>query len=124
LLYRTVAPAVTQVQRSVDGGLTYGPARTAGAIGQVGAVDVDQRDGTVYLAGSTGQVCTGVPSPVPRAAHLHLYQAASDPNGVAHLFFIVKVAQDGTVYVAWSNDHDIFLAHSTDRARPGACRCG
>jgi len=29
-------------------------------------------------------------------------QVASDPAGVAHIFFIVKVAPDGTVYVAYS----------------------
>jgi hypothetical protein len=118
LLYRTVAPAVTQIQRSNDGGLTYGPARTAGAIGQVGSIDVDQRDGTVYIAGSTGKVCAGVPSIVGGEPLTYTCtQAASDPGGVAHLFFIVKVAPDGTVYVAYSNDHDIFLAHSTDKGQ-------
>src|SRR6267142_621421 len=118
LLYRTAAPAVTQVQRSIDGGLTYGPFRTAGAIGQVGAIDVDQRAGTVSLAGSTGQVCTGVPSAITGEPTTYTCtQAASDPNGVAHLFFIVKVGPDGTVYVAWSNDRDIFLAHSTDKGQ-------
>ena len=118
LLYRTLEPAVTQIQRSNDGGLTYGPARTAGAIGQVGSVDVDQRDGTVYIAGSTGQVCAGVPSVLGGEPLTYTCaQAASDPGGVAHLFFIVKVAPDGTVYVAYSNDHDVFLAHSTDKGR-------
>src|SRR6267143_2098505 len=118
LLYRTVAPAVTQIQRSNDGGLTYGPARTAGAIGQVGAIDVDQRDGTVYIAGSTGKVCAGVPSNVGGEPLTYTCtQAASDPAGVAHIFFIVKVAPDGTVYVAYSNDHDVFLAHSTDKGQ-------
>src|SRR6267378_2426675 len=91
LLYRTVAPAVTQIQRSIDGGLTYGLAATAGAIGQVGAIDVDQLDGTVYVAGSTGKVCTGVPSALTGELIFRpCTQAASDPNGVAHLFFIVK----------------------------------
>src|SRR4029078_1113082 len=36
LLYRTVAPTITQIQRSTDGGFSYGPAVTAGLIGQVG----------------------------------------------------------------------------------------
>src|SRR3984893_5258339 len=48
LFYRTVAPAVSQIQRSDDGGLTYGPAHTAGAIGQAGYIDVHQPTGTVY----------------------------------------------------------------------------
>jgi hypothetical protein len=46
-------------------------------------------------------------------------QAASDPNGVAHLFFVTKVADDGTpngtAYVCYSNDTDILLKHSTDK---------
>jgi hypothetical protein len=116
LLYRTFNPAVTQIQRSIDGGLTYGPAATAGAIGQVGGIDVDQNDGTVYVSGSLGQVCVGIPlaaglAPVTYTCHT----AASDPGGVAHLFFPVKVGADGTAYVAYSNDHAIYLAHSADK---------
>jgi uncharacterized repeat protein (TIGR01451 family) len=118
LLYRTVAPAVTQIQRSTDGGLTYGPAQTAGAIGQVGYIDVHQPTGTVYLSGSSGRVChstltllDGTPS------GYECHQAAS--GSVANIFFVVKVAEDGTpngtVYVAYSDAHDIFLAHSLDK---------
>ncbi|HEX9968723.1 MAG TPA: hypothetical protein VGB03_01185, partial [Acidimicrobiales bacterium] len=122
MLYRTVAPTVSQVIRSTDGGLTYtGPSKTAGTIGQVGYIDVHQKTGTVYVSGSTGQVChSTVNLPVTgEAAFYECTQAATDPNGVAHIFFPVKVADDGTpngtVYVAYSNDHDIFLVHSTDR---------
>src|ERR1700687_4993072 len=116
LLYRTAAPAVTQIQRSIDGGLTYGPAATAGLIGQVGAIDVDQKDGTVYISGSTGQVCTGIPVAAGQGpATYTCNKAASDPNGVAHIFFIVRVAADGTVYVAYSNEKNIYLAHSADK---------
>lgn len=116
LFYRTLAPALSQIQRSNDGGFTYGPAATAGFIGQAGGVSVDQNDGTVYVAGSSGNVCTGIPpmaglAPVTYTCH----QAASDPNGVAHLFFLVKAARDGTVYVAYSNDSHIFLANSVDK---------
>ena len=120
LLYRTVAPALTQIQRSEDGGLTYGPAVTAGLIGQVGSIDVHQATGTVYVSGSSGQVCVGTP-PAPGLAPVtyQCHQAASDPNGVDHIFFVVKVADDGTpngtAYVAYSNDKDIFLAHSSDK---------
>jgi hypothetical protein len=120
LLYRTLAPAVTQIQRSTDGGLTFGPAQTAGAIGQVGYIDVHQKTGTVYISGSTGQVChSTVVLPTGEAAVYQCVQAATDPSGVGHLFFPVKVADDGTpngtVYVPYSNGHDIFLVHSTDR---------
>ena len=120
LLYRTLAPAVTQIQRSTDGGLTFGPAQTAGAIGQVGYIDVHQKTGTVYISGSTGQVChSTVTLPTGEAAVYQCVQAATDPSGVGHLFFPVKVADDGTpngtVYVAYSNGHDIFLVNSTDK---------
>jgi uncharacterized repeat protein (TIGR01451 family) len=118
LLYRTVAPAVTQIQRSDDGGLTYGPAVTAGAIGQVGYIDVHQKTGTVYVSGSTGQVCTGIPaSPTATPLTYTCHQVAT--GSVNNIFFPVKVADDGTadgtVYVAYSDTHDIYLAHSFDR---------
>ncbi|MGH8496069.1 MAG: post-COAP-1 domain-containing protein [Gammaproteobacteria bacterium] len=116
LLYRTLVPAVTMIQRSNDGGLTYGPATTAGAIGQVGQIDVDQNDGSVYISGSSGQVCVGTPAaPELPPATYTCNQAAEDPNGVAHIFFVVKVADDGTAYVVYSNDKDIFIAHSFDK---------
>jgi hypothetical protein len=120
LLYRTLAPAVTMIQRSIDGGLTYGPARTAGAIGQVGSIDVHQASGTVYISGSTGQVCVGTPLlPGSEPLTYTCSQAADDPSGVANIFFVVKVADDGTpngtAYVTYSNGKEIFLAHSSDK---------
>jgi len=124
IFYRTAEPAVSMIQRSNDGGLTYGPAKTAGAIGQAGSIDVHQASGTVYISGSTGQVCVGTPPPFPAPIGSEpltytCNRAASDPYGVAHLFFSVKVADDGTpfgtAYVAYSNTHSIFLVHSTDK---------
>ena len=61
LFYRTLEPAISQIQRSIDGGLTYGNAATAGAVGQAGAIAVDQNDGTVYVSGSNGSVSVGIP---------------------------------------------------------------
>ncbi|HET6654799.1 MAG TPA: hypothetical protein VFH57_01010 [Gammaproteobacteria bacterium] len=122
LFYRTLEPAVSMVQRSIDGGLSFGPATTAGTIGQAGYIDVNQDNGDVYISGSTGQVCVGVP-PAPDVAPITYTcnQAASDPNGVAHIFFPVKIAEDGTkygtAYVAYSNDKDIFLVSSQDRGQ-------
>jgi uncharacterized repeat protein (TIGR01451 family) len=121
LLYRTVAPAFTQIQRSDDGGLTYGPAATAGAIGQVGYIDVHQPTGTVYVSGSSGQVCTGTPPAAglaPTTLDYVCHQAAPTA-GAANIFIPVKVAEDGTadgtVYVAYSDGHDIFLVHSSNK---------
>ena len=118
LFYRTLAPAVSQIQRSDDGGLTFGPATSAGAIGQAGYIDVHQKTGTVYISGSSGQVCHGDP-PAPGLAPLTYTCVQAATGEVAHLFFVVKVADDGTpngtVYVAYSDDHDIYLRHSTDK---------
>jgi hypothetical protein len=122
LLYRTVAPAIAQVQRSDDGGFTYGPSVSAGLIGQVGCIDVHQATGTVYASGSSGSVAIGTPSvpgQAPTAADYTIRLAASDPGGVSNLFFVVKVADDGTpngtAYVVYSNGTHIFLKSSTDK---------
>ena len=120
--YRTLAPAVTQVQRSDDGGLTYGPAVTAGNTTQVGPMDVHQATGVVYAGTSQGTVAVGVPpaAGLPPVSYT-VHPAATDPKGVAHLFFVTKVADDGTpngtVYVCYSNDTDILLKHSTDQGK-------
>ena len=122
LLYRTVAPAVAQVQRSDDGGFTYGPTAAVGTIGQVGCLDVHQATGTVYASGSTGNVAVGTPSipgAAPLAADYIIRQAATDPRGVAHIFFVTKVADDGTpngtLYVVYSNQEKILLKSSKDK---------
>ncbi|MDQ6807878.1 MAG: hypothetical protein M3Z64_00395 [Verrucomicrobiota bacterium] len=122
LLYRTLEPAVTQIQRSDDGGFTYGAASTAGAIGQTGPVDVFQKDGTVYAPGSTGAIAVGMPTTpkgTPLSTDYVVRQAATDPNGVAHLFFVTKIADDGTtngtLYACYSNDTDILLKSSKDK---------
>ncbi len=154
MLYRTLEPAITQIQRSDDGGLTYGVASTTGLtgsdvasvgmIGQTGGIDVDPTDGAVFVSGSNGVVGVGIPekNPVTHQAILDpvtntpaapvrysVYQAATDPNGVAHLFFQVAVAKDsgngagkngkpyGTVYCLYSNDRGIFLENSLTRGK-------
>lgn len=118
LLYRTLDPAITQIQRSTDGGLTFGPAQTAGQIGQVGSCDVDQNDGTVYVSGSSGAVAVGVPaSPGAEPTNYNVYQVANNGFGVANIFVVVRVAADGTAYVAFSNGYDVFLKHSKDKGK-------
>jgi hypothetical protein len=122
LLYRTLAPAVTQIQRSNDGGFSFGAASTVGSIGQVGPIDVHQATGTVFAPGSTGVMGVGQPSTPtgePLSTDYKVRTAADDPNGVAHIFFVTKVADDGTakgtVYACYSNDKDIFLKSSKDQ---------
>jgi hypothetical protein len=118
MLYRTFGGAVSQIQKSTDGGVTYGPTRTVGLIGQVGAITIDQNDGTVYVSGSTGRVGVGLRNAVAgEPLTYQSYQACTDPNGVAHLFFVIKCASNGTVYGAYSNDKDVFLIYSKDHAQ-------
>jgi hypothetical protein len=118
IIYRTLAPAVTQIQRSTDGGFSFGPARTAGPIGQVGTVDVHKATGTVYVSGSTGQVCVGDPDPITGEPLTYTCKQTGVSNG-ANLFFVVKVADDGTpngtLYVNYSDGTNIFLKYSTDK---------
>jgi hypothetical protein len=114
LLYRTFQPAVTQIQHSSDGGLTWGPARTAGPIGQVGSCDVDQHDGTVYVTGSDGKIAVGIPDPLTHEpTTFTVYQPVSGGN--ANLFLVCKVADDGTVYLCYSDGHTVNLAYSRDK---------
>jgi hypothetical protein len=127
MFYRTAEPAISQIQRSDDGGFSYGPTATAGAIGQTGCVDVHQATSVVYGSGASGLVAVGIPSiagQAPTTADYKTYQAATDPNGLDHKFFEVKVADDGTpkgtVYVCYSNDTDIFIKHSTDQGKTWA----
>ncbi len=114
LLYRTVAPTIALVQRSDDGGLTYGPATPVGTIGQVGGLDVDQNDGTVYASGSTGVVAVGIP-PAPGLQPLSYTVHNVAGAGRANLFFTVKVAKDGTVYVCYSDGKQVYVKYSKDK---------
>jgi hypothetical protein len=133
LLYRTLAPTIAMVQRSDDGGFTYGPATVVGTIGQVGYLDVHQASGAVYVSGDTGQVCVGRPSAPNTAPSSYTCTQVSETNeNAGNIFFVVKVADDGrkwlnpatgqqeevgTAYVAYSNGFKTFLRHSIDGGR-------
>ena len=112
------------VNRSDDGGLTYGPAIVAAIGGNTtGNIDVDQRDGTVYFchqgpgaANNEVRVAVGQPMSLalPPVAYT-VHTAATGRKDVAGLFPVCKVASDGTVYVAYSDGGDgIFINHSRD----------
>ncbi len=114
LIYRTLEPAIALVQRSNDGGFSYGPAREVGTIGQVGGVSVDQNDGTVYIAGGNGIIAVGTPaSPGAEPLTYTLHNVVSAGN--AHLFFTVKAAKDGTVYVCYSDGRNVYIRWSKDK---------
>jgi hypothetical protein len=119
------------INRSDDGGLTYGPAVIAAIGGNTtGNIDVDQRDGTVYFChqgdGTLGnkQVRVAVGQPISLAvppAIYNTYVAATGTNQIANLFPVCKVASDGTVYVAYSDGGaGIYIAHSVDHGKTWA----
>jgi hypothetical protein len=115
------------VNRSDDGGLTYGPAVVAAVGGNTtGNIDVDQRDGTVYFChqgdgAGANQVRVAVGQPVSLAVAPLTYTvhvAATGQKSIAALFPVCKVATDGTVYVAYSDGGDnIFINHSLDQGK-------
>ncbi|MGH9873409.1 MAG: PKD domain-containing protein, partial [Pyrinomonadaceae bacterium] len=114
LLYRSLEPVIAWVQRSNDGGLTYGAAREVGTIGQVGGISVDQNDGTVYISGKNGVVAVGAPqAPGMEPLTYTIHEVADSNNG--HIFFTVKAAQDGTVYACYSDGTKVFVKYSRDK---------
>jgi hypothetical protein len=114
LFYRTFQPAVSIVQRSEDGGYTWGPPRTAGQIGQAGDIAIDQNDGTVYITGSDGKIAVGIPNTFTGEPTTYtVHQVA--PGGSANLFIVCKVAPNGTVYVCYSDGFNIYLTYSLNK---------
>src|SRR6266850_3836764 len=119
LEYRNFGAGIVFVQQSIDGGLTYGPATVVGTMSQTGALDVDQRDGTVYISGNDGQLAVGVP-PAPGLPPLTytLYQPIPTTVDPANIFVAMRVANTGatpnTVYLCYSDGNDIFLISSSD----------
>jgi len=118
-----VATSKFYINRSDDGGFTYGPAVLAALGGNTtGNIAVDQGDGTVYFCyqgtdANQVMVTAGHP-PLPGVAPIQYatHVAATGTSGtIAALFPCVKVAKDGTVYVAYSDGgNGIFIAHSRD----------
>ena len=76
-------------------------------------------DQVVWVSGSSGQVCVGTPPLLGQAPLTYDCHLAAPEGGVANIFFVVKVADDGTpngtAYVVYSDGKDIFLRHSTDK---------
>lgn len=132
LAYRQLAGLQATVEfyvnRSDDGGLTYGPAVVAAVGGNItGNIDVDQRDGTVYFChqgpGTEGnkevRVAIGHPPNLDLPPAIYETRvAARGRNSIGFLFPVCKVADDGTVYVAYSDGgNSIHIAHSLDQGR-------
>jgi hypothetical protein len=124
-----IATSKYYVNRSDDGGLTYGPPVVAAIGGNTtGNIDIDQRDGTVYFCRQgvqANQVMVAVGEPISLAVAPATYTdhlaATGQGNSIAALFPVCKVASDGTVYVAYSDGGaGIFITHSFDRGRTWA----
>ena len=115
------------VNRSDDGGLTYGPAIVAAVGGNTtGNIDVDQRDGTVYFChqgpspdDNQVRVAIGQPPSLSVAPLVYTVSvAATGRKPIAALFPVCKVASDGTLYVAYSDGGDgIFVNYSLDHGK-------
>ena len=113
--YRNFVEGIAFVQRSSDGGLTYGPAVVVGNLPQTGALDVDRTTGIVYISGNNGDVAIGVPaSPSAEPSSYSIHHAI--PSGVdsANIFFPIRVGGDGTLYGSYSDGKNIFLVSSAD----------
>ena len=124
LFYRTYAfdqgdTGEVFVHRSEDSGGSFdAPRNTNVAIGRPGRLDVDQTNGVIYGAGSTGNVLLGIPSNGTAAPDAYtLYPAVTDPHGVGHALFTTKVAADGVIYGVFSNGQDVFLVSSPDQGQ-------
>ena len=114
--YRAPIPATGLfVQRSVDHGVTYPVVSLVSASGTTpGYIDVDHNSGAVYVSHMSVSAVF-VSRSLDGGVTWQTF-TANNSTGHRHLFDPVKVGDDGTVYVAWSDNSVIWLAHSTDRA--------
>ncbi len=114
LVYRAPIPATGLfIARSDDNGMTYPVTGVVNPSGTTpGYLDVDQASGRVYVSHqSSAALMVGSSSDNGLT-----WRNNTVDNSTQHgtLFDPVKVGADGTVYAAWSDGKNIFLAHSTD----------
>ncbi len=115
-MYRAPIPATgLWVQKSTDHGVNWGaPSLVSPTGSSPGYIDVDHANGNVYVSHSSSSALF-----VSRSTNGGLdWSTVTVDNSTAHgsLFDPVKVGEDGTVYVTWSDERDVYLAHSTDHA--------
>lgn len=123
LLYRAPIPATGLfVATSVDGGLTFPITSAVNPSGTTpGYISVDQNSSAVYVAHSNSSALFVSRGQFDRTNPLApmIFSSATVDNTTSHrhLFDVVKVGRDGTVYALWSDDHNIFLSYSIDQGR-------
>ncbi|HXG38138.1 MAG TPA: S8 family serine peptidase [Bacteroidota bacterium] len=122
------------VSTSIDHGRTWSPRSIVrlGANSTPGYLDVDRRPigsgpgaGNIYYShqnANTMFVSVAEPSPIPGVSPTGgplTFQTfvVDNTTGHGHLFDVVRVGRDGTLYAVWSDDFNIYLATSTDQAR-------
>lgn len=130
LYYRTLATLTGLVlQKSIDNGVTYSAGtEIVNPLGFTpGWIDVDQTpnpDGSVdiYLSAQNSSELVIFHCVDPNPA-LPVPITCGNPNTVddtmshGHIFDVVSVGNDGTVYAAWSNNQNVFYAYSTNEAQ-------
>ncbi|HKQ57705.1 MAG TPA: FlgD immunoglobulin-like domain containing protein [Candidatus Eisenbacteria bacterium] len=114
LFYRAPIPASALfVQRSDDHGASYlNPGLVSANGTSPGYIDVDHGNGRVYVSHQNGT--QGL---VSRSTNNGMsWQTVTVDNTTGHgsLFDVVKVGDDGTVYLVWSDQQNIWLSHSTN----------
>ena len=129
LYYRTLSTLTGLVlQKSMDGGVTYEAAKTVvNPLGFTpGWIDVDQTlngEGGVdiYLSAQNSSKnvvfhCVDATPAFLGGVSCGGPQTVDNSMSHGHLFDVVNVDKAHNVYVAWSNNQDIFYAYSTDKA--------
>jgi len=116
-MYRAPIPATgLWVQKSTDHGVTWGAPSLASPTGSTpGYIDVDHQSHAIYVATHSGSAAF-----VSRSGDGGTtWTTTTVDNSTNHgnLFDPVKVGDDGTVYVTWSDGTSIYLASSTDHAQ-------
>lgn len=131
-----VSPTLSDlyVSTSIDHGRTWSPRSIVrlGSSSTPGYLDVDRRPigsapgaGNIYYSHQNSSamfVSVAKPSPIPGVSPTGgplTFQTFVVDNitGHGHLFDVLRVGRDGTLYAVWSDDFNIYLATSTDQAR-------
>ena len=118
MFYRGAVPSnALFVQKSTDHGMNFGPAvpvldNNNLVTTSPGYIDIDHRDGTVYVTHQNSGA--NYVSHSTDGGATWITREVDGTTGHGHLFDPVKVGDDGTVYVAWSDDRHIYYAWSTD----------
>jgi len=114
VLYRAPIPATGLfVQRSIDHGASYPMTALVSPTGTTpGYIDVDHASGYVYVSHISSSAVFVSRSTDAGATWTTF--TADNSTSHHHLFDPLKVGDDGTVYVCWSDDHAVYLTHSLD----------